>query len=152
LDHDSIDVDATAFSQAPSESDAAPKLIWTRRGLFAPLLVLLPVLIVQAVTARENRPQPRRDATGLRAEEIRGTIDPNNAPWWELTALPQVGEVTAKRIVAYREAYVADWPSQLVFASAKDLEQVHGIGPKTVARFAPYLSFAEDGAISAASE
>jgi len=67
-------------------------------------------------------------------------IDPNTAPWWELTALPDIGEGTARKIVEYREAH-ADRPP--VFRGPDDLEPVPGIGPKTIRRISPYLRFSE---------
>ena len=65
-------------------------------------------------------------------------IDPNTAPWWELTALPDIGEGTARKIVEYREAHADRLP---VFRRAGDLEPVPGIGPKTIRRIEPYLRF-----------
>lgn len=70
-------------------------------------------------------------------------IDPNTAPWWELTALPGVGPVTARAIVDHRKAVRdrAGDPAAIVFTRPADLEAVHGIGPKTVAKIAAYLRF-----------
>ncbi len=73
-----------------------------------------------------------------------GTVDPNAAPWWELTVLPRVGEVTARTIVTYRES--AGGGTSIaralpVFRRPADLARVRGIGPKTVTRIAPYLRF-----------
>jgi DNA uptake protein ComE-like DNA-binding protein len=67
-------------------------------------------------------------------------IDPNTAPWWELTALPDIGEGTARKIVEYREAHADRSP---VFRRPDDLEPVPGIGPKTIRRIGPYLRFNE---------
>jgi len=67
-------------------------------------------------------------------------IDPNTAPWWELTALPDIGEGTARKIVEYREAHADRSP---VFRRPDGLEPVPGIGPKTIERISPYLRFAE---------
>jgi predicted flap endonuclease-1-like 5' DNA nuclease len=80
-------------------------------------------------------------ATG-NPQALPSTVDPNTAPWWELTVLPRIGEVTAKKIVAYRVA-AASSRSEVspVFRRAADLEQVSGIGPKTVRRIEPYLRF-----------
>ena len=67
-------------------------------------------------------------------------IDPNTAPWWELTALPDIGEGTARKIVEYREAHANRSP---VFRRPDDLEPVPGIGPKTIQRISPYLHLNE---------
>jgi competence protein ComEA len=74
------------------------------------------------------------------------TINPNVAPWYELTALPRVGESIAREIVHYRasapgcDSTVAGCP----FSSAADLDHVRGIGPITVRRIAPYLRFTDE--------
>lgn len=77
-------------------------------------------------------------------------IDPNQADWMELTRLPRIGEMLAKRIVAYRDAQQKMAPdgsgrlvAQPVFRAPADLEAVPGIGPKTVERMAPLLKFRE---------
>jgi len=65
------------------------------------------------------------------------TIDPNTAPWWELTAL-------AFEVVRYRESVRAAAPGSgddRVFDAPLDLVHVRGIGPKTVERIAPHLRF-----------
>ena len=77
--------------------------------------------------------------TPLPVDEPIGRIDPNAAPWWELTALPAIGETTARAIVDYRESAAA--AGQPAFTQAADLDRVRGIGPKTIARIAPYLRF-----------
>ena len=69
---------------------------------------------------------------------IRTTVNPNLAPWWELAALPGIGESKARQIVAYREAHGERSP---VFRTPADLEPVSGIGPKTIQRIARYLRF-----------
>jgi competence protein ComEA len=56
------------------------------------------------------------------AISFNGRIGLNSATLEELTALPGVGTVTAKRILAYRETHGA-------FMSVADLLAVPGIGP-----------------------
>jgi len=63
-----------------------------------------------------------------------GLIDPNAADAARLTLLPRIGPVLAERIVA-------DRAERGPFASASDLQRVRGIGPKTVERIAPMLTF-----------
>ena len=77
---------------------------------------------------------------------LRGTVNPNTAPWAELTVLPRIGETMARAIVRYREAATGGdgAGSRPVFRRAADLAQVRGIGPKTVQRLAPYLHFAAE--------
>jgi DNA uptake protein ComE-like DNA-binding protein len=74
----------------------------------------------------------------------RVTIDPNTAPWWELTVLPRIGESTARKIVRYRESartISPDGAEVVAFGCAADLAGVRGIGPKTLQRIGRYLDF-----------
>ncbi|MCU0963131.1 MAG: helix-hairpin-helix domain-containing protein [Pirellulaceae bacterium] len=64
--------------------------------------------------------------------ELHFQIDVNHAPWPELTLLPGIGETLARRIVAHR---VQHGP----FRSVEQLEDVPGIGPKTMRRIGKYL-------------
>lgn len=66
-------------------------------------------------------------------------LDPNTAKWWELSSLPEIGDGLAKDIVKYREKSGVARP----FRRPADLEEVPGIGPKTVQRIAKYLRFDE---------
>ena len=75
-------------------------------------------------------------------------IDPNTAPWWELTALPRIGEVLARKIVAYRETHQAAHEKSPVFARAEDLQRVPGIGPKTVTRLRPHLTIGQASVVT----
>ena len=75
-------------------------------------------------------------------------VDPNTAQWWELTVIPGVGEVTAKKIIEYREAVRREkgLPDDApVFRSAADLQRVKGIGPKKSEAAEPYLTFEPPG-------
>ncbi len=71
------------------------------------------------------------------------TVNPNVAPWYELSVLPRVGGVVARKIIHFRESASQSEGvmAQNPFSSAADLQNVHGIGPVTVQRIAPYLRF-----------
>ena len=72
------------------------------------------------------------------------TVNPNTAPWWELTILPRIGESTGRAIVAYREDklhHTAQSPEQRAFHRPADLDDVPRIGIKTIERIAPSLRF-----------
>jgi len=77
--------------------------------------------------------------------DIQTRIDPNVADWSELVRLPGIGETLAKRIVAYRQQQAGSTGREPVFARLEDLDAVRGIGPKTLAKIAEYLSFPRDG-------
>ena len=109
-------------------------------------VALLPLAV--AAVARFAATTPIRDLTdgSNRDCRLRSRLDPNTAPWWELTQLSGIGETRARAIVEYR----AQMPSQdgnagtIVFRCADDLQAVKGIGPKTAARIAPHLVFPHD--------
>ena len=61
-------------------------------------------------------------------------IDVNASTSEELQLLPSIGPVMAQRIIAYREHYGP-------FTSLDALNNVKGIGPKTIQKFRYYLSF-----------
>jgi competence protein ComEA len=63
-----------------------------------------------------------------------GIVYINRATIDDLMTLPNVGQVTAERIIAYREANGN-------FTSLEDLDNVDGIGPSTLERLAPFISF-----------
>ena len=67
---------------------------------------------------------------------IETTVNPNYAPVASLVRLPGVGPKRARAIVDFRKDALED-----VFNSARDMEQVTGIGPKTAEKIAPYLDF-----------
>jgi competence protein ComEA len=78
--------------------------------------------------------------------EVQTRLDPNTADWADLVRLPRIGEILAKRIVAYREQQVASGVESPVFRSLEDLDAVKGIGPKTLERIAEFICFpAVDG-------
>lgn len=123
------------MTAAPDPSDPPAT---SDRG-YDPLLTILTFLSavmlavgVPAPAATDPAPPP----------PTRASIDPNRAPWWELTVLPQIGETLANEIIRYRKAS-RDYPSGSdggpVFRRAADLAKVRGIGPKTVQRIAPHL-------------
>ncbi|MFP6659128.1 MAG: helix-hairpin-helix domain-containing protein, partial [Pirellulales bacterium] len=65
--------------------------------------------------------------------EFHFAVDLNTAPWPELVQLPNVGEATARGIVAERKA---NGP----FESLEDLShRVHGVGPKLVESIRKYV-------------
>lgn len=75
--------------------------------------------------------------------KVAQSIDPNTAPWWELTVLPRIGPSLSRRIVDYREERRTrmESPDAPVFRNVSDLDTVPGIGPVTLKRIGPYLRF-----------
>lgn len=68
----------------------------------------------------------------LHGQPIRFELDINTADWPEISELPRIGPVLAKRIVAHRQQHGP-------FQRLEDLRQVNGIGPKTFEAIFPYL-------------
>lgn len=64
--------------------------------------------------------------------EIQFAIDINQADWPELALLPDIGEGLARRIVEHRATHGP-------FRDLEQLQDVRGIGPKTMDSMRPYL-------------
>ena len=60
-------------------------------------------------------------------------INPNTANIAGLTRLPNIGVKRAADIVEYRQ--------EMTFEKPQDMENIKGIGPKTVEGLKPYLAF-----------
>jgi competence protein ComEA len=60
-------------------------------------------------------------------------VDINRATWVEWMQLENIGEATARKIVADRQ-------QRGPFRSIEDLSRVSGIGPKTLEKIRPYLT------------
>ena len=72
------------------------------------------------------------------------TIDPNYAPWWELSLLPRLGPTTAQAILDYRRDLGGGSESrEPIFGRVSDLVHVKGIGPRIIARFYPHIRVEE---------
>ena len=117
--------------------------VWTptqRRALWILSAALLLFLSIQYVLRPQYvaDPQPRE---GGRFADLADKIDPNEADWPTLAALPTVGESRAKTIVEYREAAKRRDPAAVVFRYPSDLTRVRGVGLTTVQNLRPYLAF-----------
>ncbi len=87
-------------------------------------------LIAGAQWWRWRAPAPRMAVTHEPARGLR--LDVNQADWYELDALPGLGETLARRIVDDRAARGR-------FHSLDALTRVPGISPAKVAALAPFL-------------
>jgi DNA uptake protein ComE-like DNA-binding protein len=103
--------------------------------------ILLGLAMIPAVWAMAAARFDRREFLPAQTR-----VDPNVAPWWELAALPEIGESTARAIEAFRVEARSRGAKEPVFARPSDLDLVHGIGPKTLSRIAPYLRFDSEAA------
>jgi len=97
------------------------------------------LMAMGAWATAEWRPWER---TGASAAVIREGIDPNRAPWWELSMLPRLGPSVSSAIVDHRAKAEAETSNgACVFGRAADLLAVRGIGPKMLLRLGPHLRF-----------
>lgn len=106
---------------------------------------LLGTLLAGVLISRWFYPLVARDDIGVvpdRAHLVETRIDPNTADWNELATLPEMGETTARAVVAYRQERIAAGAPPPVFAAAEDLLAIPGIGPRTLERIRPHLRFA----------
>lgn len=104
---------------------------------------LLPLAVMAIVHYAVTMPIEKLVAGTDGDSPLIGRLDPNTAPWWELTVLPGIGETRAKMIVEHRARVRTQRgdTTAIVFRCANDLQVIKGIGPKTAARAAPHLTF-----------
>lgn len=103
----------------------------------------LPLYLAEPIGVEQGHATSLPAATASLPALPDARVDPNTAGWTELTRLPGIGEVMAKRIVAYRQEHQSS-PGQPVFRTPEDLRQVKGIGPKTVSAIRDKLRFGPD--------
>ncbi len=75
--------------------------------------------------------------SSYRGVELIARINPNEAPVESLSRLPGLGPARAGAIVVYRDNYRRG-PA---FKSGRDLQNVTGIGPKTVESIGDWIKF-----------
>ncbi len=86
-----------------------------------------------------KEPAAVKPETGLQSGSEKATVDSlemvniNIANIDELTSLPNIGPVAARRIIAYREQYGE-------FKSVDEIQRVKGIGAKTYAKILSRIS------------
>jgi DNA uptake protein ComE-like DNA-binding protein len=102
--------------------------------------MLLVLLIIQYV----RRPFRLDDhAVLIQGEQVTlpQRVDPNTATAAELARIPHLGEATAAKIIAYREARIATAADGIVFRRQDDLDNIPGVGKALIEQFAPFLEF-----------
>ena len=127
------------MDQASAKSVAPP----APKTLFVPFAIAIPIACLWLFLATTNLrlATSPSDAEAIQKTETSGLrLNPNTASPTDLALLPRIGEVTAQRIVAFREENKPQ-DGRPVFQSANDLERVRGIGPVTIARIERYLKF-----------
>jgi competence protein ComEA len=82
-----------------------------------------------------------RTRGGSPAIRLEDRVNPNTASVGSLVRLPGIGLTRATAIVAFRDQFAAKGGDGVAFRSPNDLQEIRGIGPKTVAGLAPWLRF-----------
>jgi hypothetical protein len=123
---------------------------WTFNGPQRRVLVLLLVftfsyalLNLSCNTAFIDDPQPEQ---GARYDQLADRIDPNTATWYELAALPMLGEKRARAFIDFRTRAQARDKTEFVFRTPEDFYRIEGFGPKLVEQILPYLVFKKQSA------
>ena len=81
-----------------------------------------------------RRPAVPASKGALSATDPQARLDLDNATAQQLEGLPALGPAMARRIVANRDSFGP-------FKAIENLRRVRGIGPKTLARLAPLVTF-----------
>ena len=103
------------------------------------VLFCLAVIILCGTTIHylfKKYPSIKKVLSLIENEALYKKIDINKASVEEFEALPFVGEVTAQRIIAYRQARGR-------FQTIDELKEVQGIGEVSFQRMSPYLKKVE---------
>ncbi len=96
---------------------------------------LLIFLFLSSAGAPEASTVPQPDPPDL-LFYLEPPVDINTADSPELRLLPGIGPVLAERIIDYRRLNGS-------FHAAEELDEVYGIGPKTIQKIRPYLLFSQ---------
>ncbi len=108
---------------------------WIRPRDQASLFILIASLLVLMASVWLYRGGHRGKLIDIdRADPLAATyqVDINRADWPEIIQLPGMGETLARRIIAHRQ-------QRGPFRSVDELDQVNGIGLRTLEKLRPYL-------------
>jgi comEA protein len=92
-----------------------------------------PVVAPPTVTATKE-PTPAPSPTSNQTPSARKLVNVNTATQSELELLPGIGAAYAKRIIEYRATHAP-------FKRIEDLDPIKGIGPRTIERLRPLVTF-----------
>lgn len=73
--------------------------------------------------------------------KLKNRINPNNASAASMARLPGIGISRAEAIIAYRDSFRETNQNNQAFLNCDDLQNVKGIGPKTVQNIEEWLEF-----------
>jgi competence protein ComEA len=110
----------------------------TERIQCAAFLIVVAICVVLGVFFSSGKLLSLSSSVSIETES---RVNPNHAPLASMVRLPGVGISKAASIIEYREALARSQPGSVAFCSSDDLEEVSGIGPKTVERISVWLKF-----------
>ena len=120
-----------AIPQPPAAAPAEPPMPWAEQGA----LESAPPPQVQDDAVAEN---PLAEAPAEPVVLARFPLEINEATYEQLILIPQVGDVTAQRIIQYREHLGG-------YTHLSQLLDIVGIGPSSFAHITAYLYLADAG-------
>ena len=96
------------------------------------LLIIAAIIFIGSVIKLVYNPQV--SAQQFSEDKVKQIININTASPVELESIPGIGQVTAMRIIDYRNQYGK-------FSSIQDLKQIKGIGDKKAKIINQYITF-----------
>ena len=124
------------MSEETSQASGGPLRIWLRRGeqvVIATMVCAGLVSLSGYWWARAVNHDRLIEFDHAPPRTAQFYVDINNAEWPEIVQLPNIGETTARRIVAEREK---GGP----YSSLEDVaRRVHGVGPRLLEDMLPYV-------------
>ena len=109
-----------------------------RLASLAILIFLGLLLSIFFAAGKFHKQQPAADGSKIRLAD---GINPNTAAVASLVRLPGIGRVKADAIVSYRQKFSAAGEDAKAFKDDNDLDNVSGIGAKTVESIKGLLEF-----------
>ena len=129
------------FRRGRARVARAVSMVWTahQRAVLASIVLALVVFLMIIASGRPLHIDDPQPVMGARSRELATKVDPNEADWPTLAALPSIGEKRAKDIIAYRDEFTRKNSGRRAFEKIEDLDNVKGIGESTAEALRPYL-------------
>lgn len=86
-------------------------------------------------------------ARAAAAANLENQINPNIATIESLVRLPDIGLSRAEALIRYRKSYTENNIDRQAFENFDDLQNIKGIGPKTVQNMSKWLKFDSKGTL-----